>query len=497
MNIVILNPGIQRAFDRTLGPYQLAYYMRQAGHTVQVLDFLINFNAEDTKQIFDAYLPYADVIGLSSTFSFDTTLDPAAGSNSIEFVPFPYAIDLPQYLKDKCPNAKIVVGGANSRNKAYTKIADAIVVGYGEKAFLDYVNWLEGKNPFFMAAEIVDGLKVLKATEVIPKHFTHRFDKADHIFDNESLVIEVSRGCIFKCGFCSYPANGKNKLDYLRVFKDVADEMLYNYENYGTKNYFLSDDTLNDTTVKLQGLAHEISKLPFKPSCTAYIRLDLIAAYQEQLRLLDQIGVDYLFFGIESMHLPSRKSIGKGADSARLLNTLRVIKRLYPKWKTHGSFIVGLPHDTEEQIREGYEIIKKERLLTSVAYRTIGIRPNYETSWMSDLDVNWKSYGYHLDQYTDEDGNIRYDPNTWISNTGMTFQQGRQIVVDIEQDLKTWMHIRPSMIQPLKSLGIEFGESFDKYEHLLKDKNLVWAMVQEKLAQYKSKLLTENYFTQV
>jgi radical SAM superfamily enzyme YgiQ (UPF0313 family) len=34
------------------------------------------------------------------------------------------------------------------------------------------------------------------------------------------LPIEIARGCIFKCKFCSYPLNGKQNLDF-RYFSSM------------------------------------------------------------------------------------------------------------------------------------------------------------------------------------------------------------------------------------------------------------------------------------
>ena len=40
-----------------------------------------------------------------------------------------------------------------------------------------------------------------------------RFEKNDFILPGESLPLELSRGCIFKCRFCQYPNIGKDKDD--------------------------------------------------------------------------------------------------------------------------------------------------------------------------------------------------------------------------------------------------------------------------------------------
>ena len=60
------------------------------------------------------------------------------------------------------------------------------------------------------------------------------------------LPLEVARGCIFKCNFCSFPLNGKGKGEAIRDFSYIRDELIENYELYGIEDYWLTDDTFND-----------------------------------------------------------------------------------------------------------------------------------------------------------------------------------------------------------------------------------------------------------
>ena len=111
------------------------------------------------------------------------------------------------------------------------------------------------------------------------------------ILKGETLPIEVSRGCIFKCKFCAFPLNGKSKLDYLRDPILIKEELQYNYEKYGTTHYFLSDDTFNDSTTKVEQIHKVVTSLPFKIKFTTYLRLDLLHAHQEQISMLEEMGL--------------------------------------------------------------------------------------------------------------------------------------------------------------------------------------------------------------
>ena len=107
---------------------------------------------------------------------------------------------------------------------------------------------------------IIDG----KSSHFDITTLNHQWHSKDCILPGETLPIEISRGCIFKCNFCSYPLNGKKKFDYLRDPALIKEELIYNYENFQTTNYFFADDTFNDSTLKLESLHKVITELPFK-----------------------------------------------------------------------------------------------------------------------------------------------------------------------------------------------------------------------------------------
>ena len=69
--------------------------------------------------------------------------------------------------------------------------------------------------------------------------------------------MEWSRGCIFKCAFCTYPILGVRD-DHSRDENDLYEEMIENYERWGTKYYALADETVNDYHEKLERYAKVI-----------------------------------------------------------------------------------------------------------------------------------------------------------------------------------------------------------------------------------------------
>ena len=117
------------------------------------------------------------------------------------------------------------------------------------------------------------------------------------MFVNETqLGLEIGRGCIFKCTFCESSLIGKEKGTYTRSTSRVEDELRRNWEEFGTKDYWITDDTLNDDSAKLERLAEirERTNIPF--TYTAFARLDLQNRLN-QTELLLKSGVKALHYG--------------------------------------------------------------------------------------------------------------------------------------------------------------------------------------------------------
>ena len=182
----------------------------------------------------------------------------------------------------------------------------------------------------------------------------HRFLKNDCILQDEVLPIEISRGCIFKCKFCAFPLNGKKKLDYIRDFDRIRDELIFNYKNYNTTNYFFNDDTLNDSVYKIENLHRIIKSLPFKIEFSAWMRLDLLYKNQETIELLKDMGLRTTFFGIESFNSKALKVIGKSMSTTKTKEFLEEL--YYERWNKEISIflgmIVGLPHESVDDIQQ-------------------------------------------------------------------------------------------------------------------------------------------------
>ena len=205
-------------------------------------------------------------------------------------------------IKRKFPTAKIVCGGQNvtlHQHDIYSN-SEWFLLGYSDVSFVKLLDYLSGKPnhnlKFFIEPstkkKIVESNTFYKVQN--PNALETVFKLEDNFLPHQPLPLEVGRGCIFSCSFCSVPFKGAKDFDsYQRTPDNIARELKRNYELFGTTRYTILDDTFNDSIEKLDRLhkAIDIAKLP-NFEFTSYLKPELITTKPEigkKLKLLNNL----------------------------------------------------------------------------------------------------------------------------------------------------------------------------------------------------------------
>lgn len=427
-------------FFRSIGAYQIANVLRKYGYTVQVIDWLSTITENGNVlflQILKKYVNEETLwIGFSTTFFFKKANLNKNKTNRIDenynnnIFDREQILEIKEFVYSISPKCRFVLGGGRAYIEDTSSLIDTYILGYADQAVIEFTKFCQNKNPFFQYKKINESIIVDYDTKGTTFNFSESeftWHHSDHIYHNEALPIEISRGCIFNCSYCSYPLNGKKKLDYIKEPNLLVDLFLSNYEKFNTTNYVYLDDTHNDSTDKLEMLYNKVySKLPFKIKFCTYLRLDLLYAHPEMIDLLKESGLISCFFGIESLNYESNKIIGKGIKQEKIIYTLETIKN---KWgdnvRTEGGFIIGLPNDSKESLQSWISILEKENLLHSYRFHSLGINKSFTRKpWSSKFDQNPEKYGYKM-----------IENNHWINNVGMTSFQAYEIYIELEKRL--------------------------------------------------------------
>jgi radical SAM superfamily enzyme YgiQ (UPF0313 family) len=420
MNVIIFTGVTGNIFQRSIGSYQVAHNLRNNGFSCQVIDFVDHMSYDELLEISQSFIDDSTLcLGISSTFFSNINF---AGNNDTLPLIVPDNLEkVCKVIKENNPTIKIAIGGAKSNHGTNYSWIDSMFSGYAEDSFTDYISMLSQnkKNHF---------VKTLNKVEVYDKQNTkfdivslnHRFIKEDCITEGETLPIEISRGCIFKCKFCAYPLNGKKKLDYIRNYECIKEELIYNYQNFKTTNYFFTDDTFNDSVEKIKGLHEVITSLDFKIKFVCYLRLDLLYAHQEVVPLLKEMGLATAFFGIESFNQETLKIIGKNINVEKIK---KFLMELHYQWNEEIpmflGFIVGLPKETKTDVSKTVEWLKD----TPFAFHFEPLRIKDAGSvYLSEFQKNYQKYGYTL-----------LDSGDWVNDT-FSSQEAVLVCKDINDE---------------------------------------------------------------
>ena len=212
---------------------------------------------------------------------------------------------------------------------------------------------------------------------------------------SEVLGIEWGRGCQFRCGFCRYHMNGKKKGTYLRDPEIVKQDMLLNYERYGTTRYNYLDDTTNESYEKVVDMANVAQSLPFEVEWVGYGRLDLVGSNRHTIKILRDSGLRSMFFGIETFNKEASKMIGKGWNGVHGKEFMLELKDIWAnEINFHTSFIVGLTPETSEELHSTLQWCIDNNFYS---WRFIPLTISSEKILnVSEFDKDCGKYGYNF-----------------------------------------------------------------------------------------------------
>jgi radical SAM superfamily enzyme YgiQ (UPF0313 family) len=390
-------------------------------------------------------------------------------------------------IRKTYPNMKIIVGGSTAFrwSKLYQNksLFNYIIQGYGEDQTLGLFNHHYKGTPL-PPFEVVDGNIHLSEHLVRDKEYvfnssTHEWDLSDCIQPGESLPIEFARGCIFKCSFCRYPHIGKGKDEYAKHVECIKQELISNYQKFGTTTYFVTDDTLNADTDFVREFTEMVKTLPFKLQYGAYLRGDLLQAHPEQEDMFIENGLVSAFFGIESFNKEAAAFYGKPWSAKKGKTYISYLNN--QKWKDKVNISLGLicgsPFETLEDYRATDEWCKENNIPCWIWHPLSVARiGNY---YMSELDQEFIKHGF---SFKLSEGNPIWYHDKCDQNKAFDWS------IELYNDTRAYQTPSTWVLIELATYGYKFDRSlFWKYDGY--NWTHISTVVEQILSNYKRDLL--------
>ena len=325
------------------------------------------------------YAPYPFFMGYAASYlkehGFEVNILDAVAENEYDYVRFLNQIKLeePDIVVIECstPTIDIDVWFAN-KVAEFSKVALA-----GPHLNENTVEEIRSDNPnitFYLLGEyILSSLKmansqisgvynseVLKDLDTFPFPFRD-FKSTTKYFDpsmptpKPQLAMYGSKGCPFKCTFCSWPQTMYFGNVALRSPEKIAEEIQDAVEKHGFRSIFFDDDTFNLGTKRISKLCDYLKEinLPW----TMMGRLDVSPNWLYDKMV--ETGCVGMRFGIETFNIDVLKNIEKGIERRDFRQTLEYICLTYPEIMIHITMMSDMPGQTAEDTEIDLKIINE------------------------------------------------------------------------------------------------------------------------------------------
>ena len=356
--ITLINPPQATKYSQPpMGLATIAAVLERLGYQVAVVDAnALKLKLEDIV----SYVIDADVVGL-------TAMTPTINM----------AITIAHHLKKANPDLTIILGGAHatllpSETLVSAPEIDVVVRGEGEQTIVELLRALEYRQPLSKIPGIsyrkddrvvsnpakptnidLDSLPFL-AYHLLPWRRYRPHPPHGRAFPFTAII--TSRGCPYRCSYCSKPIFGSKFR--AQSPERVVDEVAYYKDRFGVKELAFYDDVFTLNKKRAYAIAEEIIKRGLKIGWTCETRVNLVD--KDLLSHMKQAGCYAIAYGIESASPEILDTLNKGITIDEVEEAIRLTQEV--GLQTIGYFMIGSPGESPETIGKTIEFAKKLKL---------------------------------------------------------------------------------------------------------------------------------------
>ena len=392
-----------------LGLLYLATLAEEKGHKVRFIDCDVEDVSVD--QIGDIARDGAyDIVGLSATSPI-----------------YHKAVRTAEVVHEKAPGCKVIIGGDHvnilgrkvlydtfdyavfgEAEETWPEFLDAIEKGEEDLGYINGLIWRRGD-------EIVQNLprRLFPDMDKLPLPAIHltqidKYKMTYAMWRNRNIgkyvSIMMSRGCPFKCTFCSESSDvkydGQVAKMRFRSPKHIVDEMETHYRNHDVRHFFFMDSNITLKKKHTVDLCNELISRNLPITFEGWTRANLLT--DELMELLVRAGLRRLSCGVESGDPEILKIIKKDVP----IEAIRSFFGLCGKYKVEpmASAMLGNPGETRQSIRNTINFLDS---IPELLYTNFSIANPYPGTEMLQWAREGK-YGLRL-RYDELSKYTRYD----------------------------------------------------------------------------------------
>ena len=357
------NEGQTVRKGESLGLRYISSVATEAGWDVLLMDaHCWSVSANNALDIIFEYKP--DVIGIQLIFSEQIQV----------------AKRFCEVISRRLPHTEIVVGGhvvTFSTKEVFDLIPEVSIafIGESELTFKDYLEKKESQKN--VARNELHGISYISDSEIATAShpglvsnldslgFPER--KAEDYLEHKHASVLTSRGCTFKCSFCSVPKFfklGKGSQWRLRSVKNIIDEIRNLVEMHGITHISFVDDIFLSTDKRSVRRVREFSDALVKNDITIHYSIECRAEAIERTLFseLKKSGLKRVLVGFESGNEDSLLALNKKTTTEVNYNALSVLREL--DIDVAAGFIMFEPDSTLIGIKDNVQFLYRCFLLS-------------------------------------------------------------------------------------------------------------------------------------
>ena len=296
-----------------------------------------------------------------------------------------------EHLFERCPNIDMIVRGEGE------EIIKKIVTGAPYKDIQGLSYRENGRIVHNETHPLPDITRIPFPDRSLRKYdycmVKHGVRISSHTFD----TILTTRGCPFKCKFCTFSLNplGQKRNYTERSVESVIEEL----KTVTANVVLISDDNFFTNPKRSEQLCDLIIENKIKKIFIAQTRID-IARYPRILDKAQKAGFKIFLIGIESPHNRILKQLQKGITQEEVRDAFAVLTQY--DFYLHGYFIYGNIGETEEEMLYIPEFAKEIKL-DSISFQKLRIE-----RFSSLKEVIEETPGYYYNRIGGSLYSVRY-----------------------------------------------------------------------------------------
>jgi anaerobic magnesium-protoporphyrin IX monomethyl ester cyclase len=249
---------------------------------------------------------------------------------------------------------------------------DLIFIGEADDTIIEFAPLMKQKNKwrgirgiaFRQDDEIVNNGKrdFIVDVDRIPLPARHLLPISRYRALGYPVSMITGRGCPHSCIFCLGRKMVGSKVRRRRpqLVLDEIEQII----NLGFKRINIADDLFASDTKRVKEICNGIKERNLKFTWSAFARVDTVN--QDMFNAMADAGCDSVSFGIESGNPEMLKRVKKGITLTQATNAVRMCKQA--GMLAHASFMVGLPGETKETLKQAADFAESLKILFGYHY---------------------------------------------------------------------------------------------------------------------------------